>query len=194
MEKIMKEKSIVLNNNDKKKKIKEIIDKLSEYNSILDIGCGEGNILNQIKSPMKIGIDIFRPILEKNKYKKNIVFINYDLKKRLGKLFLSNFFDCTFGFDIIEHFDKKDAINLIKDCEEITSKFILFFIPVGNHPQTKDDRGYGNDYYQTHRSTWYPKEMIDLDYEVDFYPNWHNQKGKDSGAMFCYKEIKNEVK
>jgi len=168
--------------------VKEVLEVASKYNSVLEIGCGEGHILKRIKAQIRIGIDAFRPILEKNQIP-NIIFINYNLSHGLTKLFLENSFECIIGFDIIEHFKKDEAIKIIYECEQIASKCILFFIPVGNHPQTKDDRKMGNDFFQTHRSKWYPEDMQKLGYDVTFHPNWHNQKGKDRGAMFCYKNI-----
>ena len=160
----------------------------SQYNSVLEVGCGEGYNLNKISAPVKVGIDGFRPVMMKNK-SKDIVFIKFDLESYLQTLFLPNSFECIIGIDIIEHFDKSKAIELIEDWEKIASKCLMFFVPVGNHPQTEDDRGLGNDYYQTHRSTWFPEDMRKLNYDVTFHPNWHKNPNKDTGAMFCYKKL-----
>jgi hypothetical protein len=162
------------------------------YQSALEIGCGEGRRIKELNCPIRIGIDAFRPILENhNTDNDGTIRINYDLSKGLNNLFINKSIDCIIGIDIIEHFVKEDGFKLIKECEQISKNFVLFFIPVGNHPQTEDDRNLGNDYYQTHRSQWFPEDMISLGYTVHLDENFHSYKTEgDKGAMFCWKYLK----
>lgn len=170
--------------------IQKLIQVASTYDSVLDIGCGNGTLIKKIRAERKLGIDAcLKAIKDAGKSTKvNTSFMCRDLAN-LDSMVEPKSFDCVIGVDIIEHFVKEDAIKLIKMCEDIATKRIVFFIPVGNHPQTSDDRGYNNHHFQTHRSTWYPEDMEKLCYEVFHYPDWHKniKSPKEKGAMWCQK-------
>jgi hypothetical protein len=161
------------------------------YTSVMEIGCGECNHLNQITSPVRIGIEGFRQLLNDTHSRggyKGIVPLCLNLFD-IRNVFLDNSMDVVFGFDIVEHFELQDAINIINNCEAIAKEVVMFFIPVGNHPQDYDDRGYGNE-LNFHRSTWYPQMMEDLGYSVYFDPEfYHQMPNKERGCMFCIKRI-----
>lgn len=168
--------------------VKVLFDVVSEFNSVLEIGCGEGRNLMRTRCPIKVGIDGFRPILDKFN-KDSSIRIHYDLTGGLTNLILPKTFDSVMMIDIIEHFEKPFAFKILQQCEQVARKAIVAFVPVGNHPQTKDDRGMGNDHFQTHRSTWYPEDFDKLGYDVSYIEKYHNQPGKDTGAMFCIKRL-----
>ena len=170
--------------------IPKLIRLASQYDSVLDIGCGSGSVIKRIRAKHRIGIDACeKAISHANHGNNGVVFMVGDLL-RLPNL-ISDKMDCVIGIDIIEHFEKEDAYQLIFDCEDIADMCLMFFIPVGLHPQTKDDRGFDNDYYQTHRSSWYPEDMEELGYTVHYFPNWHKNPapGKEKGAMWCLKRL-----
>jgi len=168
----------------------ECFDYLSTLNSVIECGVGDGRKLKDIKCPVRIGIDAFPNCLERViKSDPHIIPICYDLSLGLDKLFMKNSVDAICFFDVIEHFEKDMALDILQQAEEIAKIAVVSFVPVGNHPQVKDDRGMGNDHYQTHRSTWNPQDMIDLGHLVVHHENFHNVPGKDSGAMFCVKYL-----
>jgi len=166
----------------------------SQFKSVLDIGCGTGRILKKIKAKKRYGIDVCQAVIDKARENNNVClgdpdFFCFDLKY-LDKCWRTRV-QLVYGFDIIEHFTKPHALQLLKTIEDIVTHQIILFIPVGNHPQTKDDRGFKNDYYQTHRSIWYPQDMEELGYKVWYYPNWHKSfVNKEKGAMWCQKIFK----
>jgi 2-polyprenyl-3-methyl-5-hydroxy-6-metoxy-1,4-benzoquinol methylase len=169
----------------------ELIRQASQYNSVLEIGCGDGHVIRQIKAKDRFGIDACDGAIKKAKKDSptSVKYYRFDLHLSIeGKRPLP-YVDCIIGMDIIEHFLFVDAQKLLEVCEQSCDKCLMFFVPVGNHPQTKDDRGYGNDYYQTHRSTWHPGHMESLGYEVWVYPDWHprHKLPKEKGAMWCRK-------
>jgi len=172
----------------KKWSIWTLIREASLYNSVLDIGCGTGRAIKRIKSKTRIGLDVCQAAIDVANENNNGVEFKCANLVDLKKFCSPNSIECIIGVDIIEHFFKLDALQLISECEEIATKCLIFFVPVGNHPQTKDDRGFGNDYFQTHRSTWYPVDMEELGYTVFHYPEWHPKK-VEKGAMFCLKHM-----
>ncbi len=166
-----------------------IVKEASQYESVLEIGCGKGHYIKQVNAKTRVGIDIFEPAIKLAGHDPcGVQFIKMDASK-IVEVFDSKTFQCIIGFDIIEHFDIERAFSLLAACEIVASECLMFFIPVGNHPQTKDDQGLDNDYYQTHRSSWYPDDMKALGYEVWHYPEWHKNAphGKEKGAMCCRK-------
>jgi SAM-dependent methyltransferase len=168
---------------------KRVIDTVSGYTSVLDIGCGTGNTISRVRALRRYGIDGCAAAISVARQKCNdVIFEIFDLKS-LEQFWKHGHVDCVIGLDIVEHFFPKDAVRLIKACEAIATKHLIFFIPVGKHVQIRDDRGFGNHYYQTHRSTWYPHDMAGLGYEVFHYPDWHKNPGpgKEKGAMWCQK-------
>jgi len=156
----------------------------SANKSVLEIGCGTCNHLSRITSSFRIGIDSFFPDLKKGTYK-NISVVLYDLSLGLTNLIKNKSVDCTLGFDIIEHFEKRKAINLIKECESVSRNLVAFFIPTGKHLQVPWDKNVN----QLHKSTWNPRELIDLGYEVRYFPNWYRKGTVSAGTMFCTKEL-----
>jgi SAM-dependent methyltransferase len=167
-----------------------IIKEASKYKSVLDVGCGSGRVIKAIKSRDRYGVDVCTKALEAAKEDNNgVTFRELDLTRVIHGTDSLPEVECVIGLDIIEHFTKEDAVLLLVHLEGLVSKCLMWFIPVGHHPQFKDDRGFGNDYYQTHRSTWQPEDMERLGYDVWFYPNWHknNKPPKQKGAMWCRK-------
>lgn len=189
MIKIIEEKSTASEND--AWSISRIIEEASKYNSVLDLGCGDGHVIKRIKANSRIGLDACERVIAKAKSRPtSVLFSVCDLNNI--ELISIREIECIIGVDIIEHFHKAKALQLLAWCEKVATAEIILFVPVGNHPQTIDDRGYGNHYYQTHRSRWYPEEMEELGYDVWFFPTWHKkmQPPKEKGAMFCRKKLK----
>jgi 2-polyprenyl-3-methyl-5-hydroxy-6-metoxy-1,4-benzoquinol methylase len=164
---------------------------LNQYHSVLDIGCGQGEFIRlQGGVPVRAGVDICAEALEFAESKdvnNDVIYLRHDLLT-IERLFPVPMFDVVMGTDIIEHFTESDAKGLIEKCEYIAKKCTLFFIPVGDHEQHDyDPWGYGNEYYNAHRSTWKPDDMKKLGYEVWHWPTWHKERAEAKGAMWCRK-------
>jgi SAM-dependent methyltransferase len=176
----------------------EFITFVSQYDSVLDIGCGLGDYLNHITCRTRVGIDICTKALEIARDRagdqEGINYIQMDLDK-FPKLCKSGYFggfQCVIGTDILEHFEKDRAIEILECCEEIATKALLWFIPIGVHEQDSDPWDLGNDQYQKHKSVWEPGDMYSRGYEVWHYLDWHALKSEptpptDVGAMYCMK-------
>lgn len=160
----------------------------NQYHSVVEIGSGEGRFIETILSPHKIGVEGCQQMIDlgisQGRYKTTTPMC-FNLNE-IEKHFQPESVDCIIGLDIIEHFSIDDAISLILKCEKIAEHALAFFIPVGNHPQFVDDRGLNNS-LNIHLSTWYPQYMVELGYKVAYDDNFHNEIGKDKGAMLAFK-------
>jgi SAM-dependent methyltransferase len=170
---------------------REIVRKASGYGSVLELGCGDGHYIKQVGSKRRVGIDVFKKVIDLAVHDPCGTEFRVMDALHILEVFGHNSFECIIGLDILEHFRLTDALVLLTRCTKVATKCIMWFIPVGNHPQTEDDRGLGNDYYQTHRSTWYPEMMEACGYQVWYYPDWHKNAPteKEKGAMCCVRQL-----
>lgn len=173
--------------------VKELIRRASQYASVLDVGCGKGNTIARVRAARRVGLDAAAPCVawcRSHHRDQDVHFVQYDVR-RICELFDNDAFECVYGMDIVEHLDKNGGLQLVHDCEVLASKCTMFFVPVGNHPQTDDPCGMGNEHFQQHRSTWYPEDMERLGYDVYYYPDWHKNISpeKSKGAMWCVKKL-----
>ena len=135
--------------------------------------------------PKKIGIEIWKPYIERATYH-DCVKIHGDIRD-FETLIDKDDMDCCMIIDVLEHFDKDTAIDLVQRIKNNFKKLLLF-IPEGNHPQNKDVFKLGADKYQTHRSTWWAADIAqELDINPDgvvFCPRFHRKKGNGKGVLF----------
>lgn len=168
---------------------KRLIEVASRYESVLDIGCGKGGLLARISSERRVGIDAcpanFASMAGKNP---EIEYIEDDVRNILFR-FGRNAFECIVGMDIIEHLYTVPAVRLLQDMEQVASRCILLFVPVGYHPQDKDPWDHDNDFHQTHKSIWHPQDLIEMGYSVTSYRNWYKNRTIGKGAMWCVKQL-----
>lgn len=130
-----------------------------------DIGCG---IRPQdfIKPKYHVCIDPHKQYLdyvkEKNTSNNNYSYINLDWEKALSA-FPKNSIETIFLLDVIEHVDKNKAIELIKKTEQLVTKQIIVFTPLGfieqKHETEKDAWGLDGGKWQEHKSGWVPKDF-----------------------------------
>lgn len=132
--------------------------------TVLEIGCGLGLQTKLIKYRHKkiyaVGLDIFRPYVEhcikERIYDKCIVGDALKLK------FKPKAFDLVLCLQVIEHLDKKDALDLIAKIERIAKRQIIISTPIGWADYHTDD---GNR-HQEHKSYFYPRELESLGYKT----------------------------
>lgn len=77
--------------------------KLNKKSKVMDLGCGNGILSNQLESKMKIKIDRVDSNFETLKLNKNVNgrLICYNISEKNKKY--KNFYDIIFLFDVIEH-------------------------------------------------------------------------------------------
>ena len=99
-----------------------------EIFSILDLGCGGGDILNYIfkRFPFELtGADIDKDQINNAKtFNSEIQFVVCDGKKTI---FDTNQFDMTLVLEVLEH--EKDFIELIQEAKRVSYKYCIFSVP-----------------------------------------------------------------
>lgn len=136
---------------------------LSNCNSVLDIGCGSVSPLHAVRKTFySEGIDVHKQsILES---KKNKIHDNYRVGRveEIDKYYKPGSFDAVIALDVIEHFQKKEALELIKKMEKTARKKIVILTPNGFRKQGE----YDNNPYQVHKSGWSYNDLNKLGYSV----------------------------
>ena len=140
--------------------------------SILSLGCGIGITEIDFEPERITGVDIFD---YSDKFKGT--FIQHDVRN-VKEIIKDNSFDIVFCVDIIEHLEKEDGFNLIKDADSIARKLVVFYTPIewSNNEQEVDSWGYGNAALD-HKSLWKPEDFQDKGYTTASPFPLHNSEG-----------------
>jgi len=136
-----------------------------EIESILDVACGLSLKSKFLPAKIRVGVDIYEKYFDHIEADVPYVVVKYDVRK-LRDIFVAKSFDLVIGIDILEHLEKKDGFALMKQCEKIARKAVIFEVLQGFSPQNIDIWGYGGHHWQTHRSAWEMKEFTSRDYQV----------------------------
>ena len=131
--------------------------------TLLDVGCGPDSPIKPFSGKLySVGVDAFRPSIEKSKKEgiHNKYYMTDVLK--IGKLFKAGSFDCVLASDLIEHLTKEDGCKLLDIMEKIARRKVIVFTPNGFMPQGE----FGGNPWQIHKSGWYVDEMRGRDYKV----------------------------
>ncbi|KJR45340.1 hypothetical protein UF75_4276 [Desulfosporosinus sp. I2] len=151
---------------------------LSDSHTVLDIGCGVGETLKEFCCPIKIGVDAHRPYLERAKYAEQLIKLNFRAE-HLSELFLPKSLDSVTLIDVIEHFEKEVAWDVLRQAEEIAAKKVIVFTPRGFFQQLDVDHyGLGGESFQRHRSGWEVEDFQNCGYNVVIFSKFHDQKNK----------------
>ena len=133
--------------------------------SVLDVGCGLSLKSQYIDAELRVGVDIYRPFLEKIETDCTYAVVNADALD-IGKLFLPRSFDLVLILDLVEHLEKKDSLELLNMAEEIARVAVIVETPRGYIPQNIDIWGHGGHEFQTHRCGWEPEEFEQRGYRI----------------------------
>ena len=132
---------------------------------LADMGCGEGSHLKMVKRKVDshwIGVDLHQPSLEAAKSRGL-----YDATHCAGIIDWlrqqpTSSIDTVLASCVIEHLDKTDGFELIKEMKRVSSKQAIVFTPNGFVPQP----GSLDNPDNAHRSGWEVQELEELGFEV----------------------------
>ena len=133
--------------------------------TVLDLGCGLSLKSKFIDAVVRVGLDVYRPFLERIESEVPYVAINADVME-VDRLFLPESFDLVMACDLVEHLDKQEALRVLDMAEKMARVAVIIETPKGFVPQNIDIWGHGGHEYQTHRSSWEPDEFEARGYKV----------------------------
>lgn len=133
-----------------------------DVKTILDVGCGNGDLMTNLKFDNNLeidGVDDYSPYLKSAKksgiyrkvFKGNI--LNFKPKGKYDLIFLSH---------VIEHFSKRDGALLLQNYLCRSAKIILLMTPFGFVKQEE----YDGNLYQKHLSGWYPSDFKKMGFQT----------------------------
>ena len=130
--------------------------------SVLDVGCGASPTMRQLGVPHPLGIDGYKPSVDRAKQNNTHDEMVHGDVRELDRYFRPRQFDACIALDVIEHLTKPDGVKLMKQMEGIAAKRVVLFTPSGFLPQ----RHASDDDLQEHLSGWEPSEMTNFGYDV----------------------------
>ena len=151
--------------------------------SVLDVGTGLMDSLATSPCRVKIGLDAHRPYLEHRRVA-DAVPVNADALS-LRELFVADAVDLVTMIDVIEHFEKEDALDLLAQAEHVARRRVIVFTPRGPFPQADHDAfGLGGDELQRHRSTWDVEDFTSLGFRVAVLRSFHDARNESFVRAF----------
>ena len=164
---------------------------ISEELTVLDLGCGNYTSGISIQTPLiqfksLTGVEVWKKDLDETKTKdfatKKLDWIEDNILSYLSK-HKKEKFDVIFLFDVLEHFKKEDGMKVLKMIEQMATKRILIFMPLGEHTLEANDGRVEDEKnpWQKHLSQWEVEEWKNLGYDVEFLDGFHHSGELDAG-------------
>lgn len=128
--------------------------------SILDVGCSDGRGSSLLGEHVAAGTDIYLPALKSARQSGRRNQVTQADVRRLP--FRSRSFDVVASLDVVEHFDKGEALILIGELERVARRAVVLMTPCGFMPQPAEE----DEPWQEHRCGFDAHELVDLGYRV----------------------------
>lgn len=162
--------------------------------TLLVLGCGELRWELKLNATHILAIDWADERLSIAKEKAMV--LKYDVNY-IDKILVQKSFDSVVLFDVLEHFTKDIALDLLQVLENKVRKQIILFVPIEDNSITDTERikmidlqniqKENNTNMGYHLSKWQPEEFDKLGYIGEYSPIFH--KDKKWGAVFCVKNL-----
>ncbi len=98
--------------------------------SILDVACGLSLKSQFLSADIRVGVDIYRPYLQKIDAKVPFTTVVYDVRK-LDEIFVEKSFDLVLMLDIVEHLEKPESLALMETAERLAKVAVIVETPEG---------------------------------------------------------------
>lgn len=134
--------------------------------TILDVGCGDGSLMQSVNYDKKykvVGVDLYGPSLKRAK--KGAAYTKLLLCDIRKLHFKDESFDVVLSHQVVEHFNKKEALKIISKMEKISRNKIIISTTNGFVPFIPLDVSDHNP-LQIHKSGWAIEEMKTMGYRV----------------------------
>ena len=142
--------------------------------AVLDVGCSDGRGSEVLTGAL--GCDIHLPTLRGAASSgRRWPAVQADVRKLP---FRSNSFDVVVALDVVEHFVKPDALEVIREMDRVTRRTVVVMTPSGFVPQPPTE----TEPWQEHRSGFEADELRALGFDVQGIGGWARLRG-DYGAF-----------
>lgn len=159
------------------------------HRSILEAGCGEGNLVRSRYFPkeisVKVGVEIFLPYaLKANEQQVYNLTLVGDVR---SLPFKDDAFDCVVCVEVIEHMPKDQGFELINELERVTKRQLIISttdIPLGDIDPEKAADGNMAMY---HLARWNPNDFKEKGFNVyGMYPRFTQKSPYDPVYFLSY--------
>jgi SAM-dependent methyltransferase len=141
---------------------------------VLDVGCSDGRGSEVLRGAS--GCDIHRPALiaaRETTRRRSVVQTDVRALPYRGRVF-----DAVVALDVIEHFEKDDALRVLGEMERVSRRLVLVLTPMGFLEQP----GTSEEPWQEHKCGFEPRELEALGYRVAGLGGFGRLRG-DYGAF-----------
>jgi ubiquinone/menaquinone biosynthesis C-methylase UbiE len=154
----------------------ETVIDMSRIRTILSLGagrygCPHGGLFAALdKVPNKVATDLNEEHLE-TWVNSGWIPIKSDIRNL--SMFVDKSFDMVVATDIIEHVEKEEALDVLKEIDRIARKISIIFTPRGffDTPRLQPEAVHSD--LDVHKSGWQPEEFEALGYKVNLLPDFH---------------------
>lgn len=141
---------------------------------VLDVGCSDGRGSEVLSGAA--GCDIYRPALvaARDAGRRRAV-VQSDVR---ALPYRRGAFDAVVALDVVEHFEKDDALRVLAEMERVSRRLVVVLTPAGfvEQPGTPEEP------WQRHRCGFHPEELESLGYRVRGVGGMRHLRG-DYGAF-----------
>ena len=99
--------------------------RISNNESVLDLGCGIMQATDEVKAKLILGVDIWDVYLDKIKDRFPTIKLSMEETDR----FIDNSYDVVICLDVVEHLDKELALKVIDECKRICRSKAFIYTP-----------------------------------------------------------------
>lgn len=144
----------------------EIVQSLvTDNDTVLDLGCGIMQATIDLQCKSIVGVDIFPRYLEEIKH----LHSTMHLSVTESCVFLDQSYDVVTCLDVLEHLEKSEALQTVRECKRICRKAAILYTPQvfrANYQSPGGAWGLGDNIYQLHRCILLREELESEGYKV----------------------------
>jgi len=158
---------------------------INDYVTILDVGSGKGNVISQLKT---LKNSIVATDIDPKVFKDNPNFNGIETRVMSYKELVNighKSFDVVMATDFIEHINKEEGYEFLKNAQRIAIHKVVIFTTLGyiNYPNHEN-------IYLEHKCGWIPDEFNNMGYEEIIFPFFHKGSGSPKGgALLVWKNL-----